>query len=204
MIYAGSVLKRAGFNVLLYGYRSRKFEIAAQSKILHDYLLKRGVGRSELFFLTHSLGSIVTRQFAADYHNSFNLRRAVMLGPPNTGSETAELISKLAPLKYFLGPALTQLCDLKVPYSTDKLEIGIIAGGTRSGRGYAPHLKGDNDGIVTVEETLLPGAKDHIIAPGLHSIMMYYPSILRQAIYFFEHGAFDRSGSELFFNRESS
>lgn len=192
LLYANSRLRRAGYDTLSYGYPSTKLPLADQAKRLHLFLQKNLAPDTELNFLTHSLGSIVVRLFAAEFGSQYKLRRIVMLGPPNQGAQAARIVRKVPFSQKILGPVLKELCDLDLPPATDLLEVGVIAGATNSGRGYAWFLKGNNDGIVTVDETKLHGAKDHITMPGLHSIMMYYPSILAQAIHFLDHGKFKR------------
>jgi hypothetical protein len=61
---------------------------------------------------------------------------------------------------------VTPLRALKVPVTAT--EIAVIAGGNGT-IGYNPFLDGDNDGLVTVAETRLPGKEtDFLILRSLH------------------------------------
>ena len=192
MAHLGGKLRSRGFQVLNYGYPSRKLTLEAQASRFNEFLSTRIDRSAQLNFITHSLGGIITRQFALTYGREYSLKRLVMLGPPNQGSEMARRVKRLGFTAAILGPAFEQVCDLKLDSATDRLEIGVIAGGSKNGRGYSPVLPGNNDGIVRVEETALHGAKDSIVMAGLHSFLMYYPSVIEQAIHFLEHGSFQR------------
>ncbi len=186
-------LRSSGYDVTNFGYRSRHLPIDTQVTHLADRLTREGLADKPISFVTHSLGSIVVRRFATLHHGNFQLQRAVMLGPPNQGSETARRVSKVGLIRSLLGPALLEVSALAIEPATDKLEIGIIAGGKGGERGFSPHIGGDNDAIVSVEETKLPGMKDHLVVGGLHSFLMYQPAVMRQVLHFVERGCFQRS-----------
>lgn len=190
MSLLGRDLKRLGYTVHNYGYRSRKFKIARQAELLRDFIAKNVRPGEPLCFVTHSLGSIILRRFALDFGAGYNLRRAVMLGPPNRGCNFADRLRAVPFLSRILGCAFLELCKLNIPPGTGTLDVGIIAGGRGNTRGYSPFIKGDNDAIVSVEETYLDGAKRHKVLPALHSFIMYYPRVRREAIHFLETGEF--------------
>ena len=49
----------------------------------------------------------------------------------------------------------------------------------------------DHDGTVLVEETRLPGAKDHIVVGTTsHSGMLFSGEVAEQAVHFLTHGKF--------------
>lgn len=89
-----------------------------------------------------------------------------------------------------VGPSFRELKNFNVPNPSSLIEIGIIAGGRSNDRGFSFLLSGDNDGIVTVQETHLPGAKGHIVLPGLHSFLMYFPGVKVQMLRFLREGRF--------------
>ena len=71
--------------------------------------------------------------------------------------------------------------------------VGVIAGsmGFGLGRLFAD-LDADHDGTVLVEETRLPGAKDHIVVGTSHTGMLFSGEVAEQAAHFLQHGAFKR------------
>lgn len=192
MHYLGRQLLKSGYRVINFGYKSRRCTISEQADILNKYLSDTVTKDEELYFVTHSLGSLVLRQFAHIYSEKYSLQRAVMLGPPNQGALIAKKLSSFSIMRMFFGPALSEIADLNLPEASDKIEIGIVAGGRDNNKGMIPIFKGDNDGIVKVEETHLPGAKDHILMTGLHSFLMYHPKVIKQVINFFDQGTFER------------
>lgn len=186
-------LRQSGFRVINIGYPSRRDPIARHVEHVRAILEKSVTPETTLHFVTHSLGSIILRSFALRHGAQFNLSRAVMLGPPNQGSHTARQVSRIPLLRKFIGPALLELANLKLEAGSDKIEVGIIAGGRgASAKGLSPHLSGDNDAVVSVEETRLEGAKDHMIVRGLHSFLMYQPFVHGQILHFLRNGEFSR------------
>ncbi|MBX7138960.1 MAG: lysophospholipase [Oligoflexia bacterium] len=193
MALLASRLRHHGFETYNHGYWSLGRSIDAHAANLRRNLERRYPdGPLELNFVTHSLGSIVARKFASAYRNDFIFKRAVMLGPPNQGSALARKVGQNALLAMLLGPSFRELREFDIPSATDILQIGIIAGGRQKERGFAPFLPGDNDGIVTVEETYLADSADHLIVPWLHSFLMYKPRIAEQTLHFLQHGQFYR------------
>ena len=59
------------------------------------------------------------------------------------------------------------------------------------GRLFA-QLDSDHDGTVMVEETKLPGAKDHIVLSTSHTGMLLSADVAEQAAHFLRNGRFDR------------
>jgi hypothetical protein len=70
-------------------------------------------------------------------------------------------------------------------------EIGVIAGSRSLGAGrLIARLPEPNDGVVTVEETRIPNARDEIVLNVSHSEMLVSPKVARQACSFFRQGHF--------------
>ena len=53
-------------------------------------------------------------------------------------------------------------------------------------------LPGDNDGVVTIEETRIPGLADHIVLPVSHSGMLFSGDVADQTANFLRQGKFAR------------
>jgi hypothetical protein len=54
------------------------------------------------------------------------------------------------------------------------------------------NLGAEHDGTVTVEETRLPGARDHIVVAASHTGMLLSAQVAAQTKYFLENGEFSR------------
>ncbi len=72
-------------------------------------------------------------------------------------------------------------------------DLGVIAGNWPLGLGrLVGALDGPHDGAVTVAETRLTGATDHIVLPVSHSAMVLSSAVVRQTVGFLRDGRFTR------------
>ena len=152
-------------------------------------------GIDDFFFVGHSLGNLVLRRYLASITDAerSRIRRIVMLGPPNLTARMAEVFGRQRWFGLLLGKAAAQLREL--PAAQDRLAVpacpfGIIAGGRSGPRGYNPFLAGDNDLLVDVASTRLPGAADFAVVPVIHAAMMANPVVQQYTLRFLETGAF--------------
>lgn len=183
------------FNVT---YPSTRQGIAEHAERLAR-ILKRLDGIEHIDLVGHSLGNIVIRRWLADQavegrRVDARIKRIVMIGPPNHGSEIAETLGKGRLFKFVLGEA-GQGLGPHWEVEEDKLavpqcEFGIIAGGLADDAGFNPLLPGDDDGIVTVASTQLAGAHDFVLVPTLHAALPFSPKVQHYALRFFEQGYF--------------
>jgi pimeloyl-ACP methyl ester carboxylesterase len=188
------------YTVLTIGYPSAMAEVEQ-----HAYGLARVLenleGVEEINFVGHSLGNIVTRrylfgQFAdlPDCKPDPRIKRIVMVGAPNNGAQFAKLLtSNSIAEKLMIQPGLQLGVGwdaLAEKLATPGVEFGIIAGGKGDGVGYNPLLEGDDDLVVTVAETRIPGARDFLLVPALHTFMMDNETVQKATLKFLEHGHF--------------
>jgi hypothetical protein len=68
--------------------------------------------------------------------------------------------------------------------------FGIVAGGKGDDAGYSPLLVGDDDAVVRVEETRLPGAEGFLVLPVHHAAMMRDATVQRATGEFLATGRF--------------
>ena len=209
MVPLARALRRAGFDPRVVDYPSRRRTVEALVEIVLaprvNALLAGGAGRpaaERVHFVTHSLGGVLVRAFAAGRADRGRAlpagSRAVMLAPPHGGSEVADALREREPFRSVLGPALAQLGtdDASVPRRLGDLrgvEAGVIAGtGTRLpfGRLFA----GPHDGLVSVESAHgTPGLVDALVLPPSHTVIMWSPEVIRQTVHFLRAGRFDRA-----------
>lgn len=148
---------------------------------------------SELHFVGHSLGSLVVLR-TLEVTDDFPPGRAVLLAPPCQGSRAAQAIAQWPLGRIILGRAIQEECIECVRHEwSGRREVGVIAGslGLGLGRLFAD-LPADHDGTVMVEETRLPGAKDHIVLHTSHTAMLISPEVARQTVEFLQRGKFKR------------
>ena len=195
---AASLLTAYGYDVINVNYPSRKYVI---SKLVSLYLqpaIKKCETKAyrQIHFLTHSMGGILLRYYLAT-HTIQNPGKAVMLAPPNQGSEIVDKIGHLS-LFYFLnGPAGRQLGTDKgsVPMGLGKLnfDAGIITGYRSLNPLLSLLIPGKNDGKVAVERAKVKGMKDFLLVPSTHTFIMQRSKIIYQALYFIQQSVFFKS-----------
>ena len=152
-------------------------------------------GMERIHFVTHSLGGILVRQYLSD-RDIPGLERVVMLGPPSQGSQVADFVHSFEILHPLEPEAIEQLGtgEASIPrrLGAARFELGVIAG-TANRRSLLPGFPDESgDGTVTVAETVVPGVLDVLEMPVSHTCWGWNDVVLRQVVYFLDHGYFDR------------
>lgn len=129
----------------------------------------------EVHFVTHSLGGIVVRAALARngaWRERLRVGGMVMLGPPNQGSSFAGRLAHLRAFRWLYGDTGVGLVPEEVRrIPPPDCPFLIVAGNRGSGRGWNPLLEGEDDGVVTVEETRMAGAAGHLVVYGIHAFL---------------------------------
>lgn len=189
----GRFLARDKRPPLYFDYPSRFRDIPDNAERLAHWLHAHGPGPYDV--VTHSLGGIVLR-WAASHHDLPRLRRVVMIAPPNRGAAIADILSKrlgpLFPLIYGqTGLQLRRgLRGLAEGAGLPSAQIGVIAGGVGSPKGFNRFIPGDNDFTVAVEETVLSGMKDFVLVQHRHSPMLWARDTAEYTLRFLRTGRF--------------
>jgi pimeloyl-ACP methyl ester carboxylesterase len=197
---ASSLRKNKDWEVISLGYPSGEADVAAHAKSLAN-VISHLDGAEEIDLVAHSLGNIVIRHYWADQTDLANkktpdprIKRIVMVGPPNKGAILAQKYGANKLYENFAGKSGRQLTrgwgELEKKLATPTCEFGIIAGGKRDDIGFNPLIPGDDDLLVTVEETKLAGARDFLLLPVTHAGQMRRPEIQNYTRNFLEKGYF--------------
>ncbi len=189
-------LTEEGYYVVNIDYPSRKQEISLLSEIAVGNGLSRchEKNHNPVNFVTHSLGGILVRRY---YKNHFpkNIKRVVMLGPPNNGSEVVDEIKDFPGYKLLNGPAGMQLGTRKndVPKSLGPVnfDLGVIAGTQSINLILSTFLPNPDDGKVSVESTKVAGMCSFVALPVSHPFLMTNDQVISETINFLLSGKFN-------------
>lgn len=187
------------YEVINIGYASTRADLASHASALKS-VIDHLPEATEINFVAHSMGNLVIRRYLADSTDAENgkrpdrrIKRIVMVGPPNNGARMAEIFKDVGLFKFLLGKsgeAMAAPADLERQLAVPQCEFAIIAGGRGNDRGYSPLLKGDDDLVVSVSETRLPGARDFMVVPSIHRFLPDQPEVHACALQFLRHGYF--------------
>lgn len=184
-------IRRCGYHVISYSYPTMRLSLSENAGRLERFCREQGGAR--LHFVGHSLGGIVILALLGRT-TDLNIGRIVLAGPPYTGSFAARRFERLPGGRKALGRSIQQWLGESRTADYARYEIGVIAGSFNIGLAtlIAPDLPRPNDGMVTVDETRVPGARDHIVLGTGHTWMLVSAAIVRQICAFLRNGAFDR------------
>ncbi|MDR2550296.1 MAG: alpha/beta hydrolase [Desulfobulbus sp.] len=191
-------LERRGYLVVNVGYPSRRYpiETLAHSAISPAIAALRRQQAATIHFVTHSMGAILLRAFLAGEPLP-ELGRAVMLAPPNQGSELVDCLGRFAWFRLLFGPAGCQLGtgpdQLPARLGSAVFPVGILTG-DRPAVGLGRFFPGANDGKVSVAKAQLAGMDDFLVLLCGHSLIMRHRTVQEQVAAFLANGRFERAG----------
>ncbi|MCU4677508.1 alpha/beta hydrolase [Catenovulum sp. 2E275] len=194
-------LKQAQYTVANIDYPSRdaKVEYLAELAINEGIASCRQQKAEKINFVTHSMGGILVRYFLSKREVD-NLRRVVMLGPPNQGSEVVDELKDLEIFEWINGPAGQQLGTKKTSLVNQlgavDFELGIIAGTKTINWILSAILPNKDDGKVTVESTKVEGMCSFVALPVTHTFMMTNDLVEKQVVSFLKQGVFSEPDSQ--------
>lgn len=189
-------LEKNGFQTINYGYPSITEDLG---NLGHDlYLNLSRSGYDTVNFVTHSMGALVVRsmlRFVDESEKFPVIFRIVMIAPPNRGADIADLYVSKKLYKPFLGPnfklmttdSLSFANQLPVPKHS---EVGIVVGIKGNERGYNHRIKGDNDGRIKPERTVLGNEKDKVVFHDEHTRLTQDSRVIKLVIEFLRKGSF--------------
>jgi len=178
----------------LFGYPSVREGLDANAARLAAFVAQ--IEAERIGIIGHSLGGIVALRMLARSAPA-KVHRLVCLGSPLMGSLAAKTLYKRNWGKTLIGRSLASSTvesrtEEWASQVTADYEVGVIAGHVAAGLGQAlTSFSGDNDGTVSVEETRLPGIRDHLVLPVSHTGMLFSNRIAEHAVHFLDNGQFN-------------
>lgn len=187
-------LEQAGFDASTFDYPSTESSVEETAAALDRFIQDCCADvRTQLHFVTHSLGGIIVRQFLADHSESYE-GRVVMLSPPNRGSELVDFLSDYELFDSTLGPAATELGtgEDSAPNRLGPVtfELGVITGNRSINPLASQLIPGEDDGKVSVESARVEGMADFLVLPTSHTFIMNDGTAAEEVIHFLEKGRF--------------
>lgn len=189
-------LKQSGFVPYLFDYSSIFSDLQTNAERLASFV--KTIPQQRINFVGHSLGGVVTLTMLKKYMPERE-SKVVLLGTPVRGSELGRSIAHRSYGKFIFGQSRFAWDKGTIDTWNEKAEVGSIAG--ISSRSIASiiffhKLKKPGDGVVTVEETRIPGFKDCIILPAGHTFgLLLSKEVMKQADAFLKNGQFLKDAS---------
>jgi len=192
-----------GFTPIDVGYPSTRASVAEHALGVEGLLTQLGSdlpGQHPVSFVTHSLGGLIARRLLEGtpcderWNGGFQVNRLVMMAPPSTGAALAESLQHQFWFRLLLGPSAQELPpEQAAVIPLPELPFGVIAGirGDEKAEGWNPMLEGEDDGIVALAETRLPGMSDFLVVNSLHTFVMSEPKVLLAVPAFLRCGIFE-------------
>ncbi|WP_459872416.1 esterase/lipase family protein [Endothiovibrio diazotrophicus] len=159
-------LRRAGFQCCRFGYptTSRPLEESVAALAARVAALEAPT----VHFVAHSLGGILVLRYLLA-HPEAPPGRVVLLGSPLRGSGVARRVVEWGWGRRLLKRAAVPLIE-GVAQVPEGREVLMVAGDVAFGLGRVlPGLGSPSDGMVTLEETRLPGLAGHRVVGATHS-----------------------------------
>jgi len=184
----GMRLRRCGFHTTSFSYPSMRNSLSQNASVLSQFVA--GIAAPRIHFIGHSLGGLLILQMLGEFPES-RTGRIILAGSPYNISCVAEKLSRRRPGRYILGRSMLQWMWQKPPACEGEYKLGVIAGSRSIGGGrLISRMATPNDGVVTVEETRIPGVIDQIVLDVTHSGMLLSAELARQACSFLRYGYF--------------
>jgi pimeloyl-ACP methyl ester carboxylesterase len=186
-------LRRAGYRVRQFHYRSMSRSLAENVCLLRDFI--RSTPGEVLHVVGHSMGGILLRH-AFERDPDSRPGRLVAIGSPLVDCWISRRVAGFHPRAYWLTghTARDHILEAVDPTWRGHRELGVLAGTFPFGVGsFFAGLPKPNDGVICLSETRLGGIADHLTCGFNHFGMLLSRRCTDQIIHFLENGRFDRS-----------
>ena len=193
------ILKYTGLEPVYFEYASTRKTIDTHAIALKSFIDNLSPQIDTINFVAHSMGNIVVRRYLFNRSGKNKIfGRMVMIAPPNHGSAFANKLKDNPLFTSVNGRAGSQLgkgwAKLSKKLSVPSFEFGIIAGGAAAKASVKldnSWIAGQDDLVVSVEETKLSGARDFRVVPVIHTTIMNDKKTLEFAVSFLKTGFFE-------------
>lgn len=179
-------LRDCGFQVVRFSYPTVRLNLKDNAARLQNFV--QSLDTKSVHFVAHSLGGLLVRQYFHDYRDQ-KPGRVVTLGTPHAGSSVARRMGRNPFGKTLLGQSYKNGLRGDVPGWDADRDLLVIAGSMSLGVGrLVSRMTKPNDGTVSVEETRLPGSREHIVLPVTHMGLLFSPQVAQLTCQFLRTG----------------
>lgn len=182
-------LEAAGYATLQFVYPTTRCGLDENVDRLAAFVAR--VPGSRIHFVGHSLGGVLALKLF-ERAPPARAGRVVCLGSPLTGTRAGRVLDSSPLGRRIVGRCIHDLieCGGCKPWN-GATELGIIAGDVPLGFGrLLGGLEKPHDGTVSVSETRLPGATEHIVLHCTHMSMLWSHAVADQVVHFLRDGRF--------------
>jgi hypothetical protein len=179
-------LRQAGHLPSLFAYAVTLTPLPEIVEKLKRHVADRVAPGEPYAVIGHSLGNLLTRLASPELPGGFC--RFVQLAPPNHSPASARLLRDQRLFQAITRDAGRKLVDetffdaVPVP----AVPTLIVAGDAGPRQPFLPPFRGEpNDGVLSVEETRLPGIA-HLVLPAFHTFIMNRRDATRAILAFLE------------------
>ena len=182
-------LRDAGFSPRLFRYRSVSDDLDENAAALAQFVAR--TPGDVVHVVGHSLGGVVAVHMLQSRPPA-RAGRVVCLGSPLRGTRSARRLAQFSFGARITGRSVRDLLERGglAPWAGER-DLGVIAGDLPFGLGLLlGTLPRPHDGVVTVEETRLEGATDHLVLPLSHTALLFSRTVAHQVQHFLRNGGF--------------
>lgn len=189
MEYLAHQLTAKGFAAQTWSYPSMRLTLTENAERLAGHC--KSLALPSLNIIAHSMGGLVALKML-ELAPEIQCERLILLGTPYTGSAAAQRLAQFPGGELLLGNSIRQWLSEPRPCVCAKA-AGVIAGTRGLGLGamIGAGLPEPHDGVVAVEETVIPGVTERITVHASHTEMLFSSEVARQCCAFLRHGHFD-------------
>jgi pimeloyl-ACP methyl ester carboxylesterase len=191
--------RQLGCITCLFHYASVLADVTANVRALGGYLAK--MQSDTVHLVGHSMGGVLILDFFEHGLSPNGLLengrplapgRIVLLGSPVRGCRAAQRFAKWPFGREIMGATAARFLLSPPGWCWNGArDLGIIAGDMPLGLGrLVGQIDAPSDGTVSVDETRLEGAKEHLTLPVTHSGMVLSAAVARQTAAFLRDGRF--------------
>jgi len=178
-----------GFTARTWSYPTLRLSLSENAERFARYCL--ALAEPRVHIVAHSMGGLVALRML-EQHHELRCGRLVLVGTPYGDSFSARRLARVPGGATLLGRSIREWLGGPRPLPRSDTEIGVIAGtrGFGLGRLVAPDLPQPNDGVVALQETVIPGVTERVELAVGHTGMLLSRAVARQCCVFLRHGRF--------------